>query len=95
MSVLIAVGGVIILVQRKAAVRSRIDIQVQNLRILFRIDTVYAELTPLILPMYYAYPKQREAYQVPNQYLFGSEMMAAAVTTPCLKGLNMAKTAVW
>lgn len=55
----------------------------------------YAELTPLILPMYYAYPKQREAYQVPNQYLFGSEMMAAAVTTPCLKGLNMAKTAVW
>lgn len=55
----------------------------------------YAERIPMILPMYYPYPKEREAYQVPNQYLFGSEMMAAPVTTPCLKGLNMAKTTVW
>ena len=55
----------------------------------------YAEGIPMILPMYYPYPKAREAYQVPNQYLFGSEMMAAAVTTPCLKDLSMAKTTVW
>lgn len=55
----------------------------------------YAEKIPMILPMYYPYPKAHEAYQVPNQYMFGSQMMAAAVTTPCLKGLNMAKTAVW
>lgn len=55
----------------------------------------YAEKTPMILPMYYAYPGAREAYQVPNQYLFGSQMVAAAVTTPCIKGLNMAKIPVW
>ena len=55
----------------------------------------YEEGIPMILPMYYPYPKAREAYQVPNQYMFGSQMMAAAVTTPCTKGLNMARTAVW
>lgn len=55
----------------------------------------YEEKIPMILPMYYPYPKSHEAYQVPNQYMFGTEMMAAAVTTPCIKGLDMAKTAVW
>ena len=55
----------------------------------------YAEGIPMILPMYYAYPKMCEAYQVPNQYLFGSELMVAAVTTPCIKGLRMAKVDAW
>lgn len=55
----------------------------------------YAEGIPMILPMYYQYPGEQEAYKVPNQYLFGSEMMVAAVTTPCIKALNMAKTVVW
>lgn len=55
----------------------------------------YAEKIPMILPMYYPYPRKQEAYQVPNQYLFGTEMMVAAVTTPCIKSLQMAKTAVW
>ena len=55
----------------------------------------YAERIPMILPMYYRYPRQKEAYQVSNQYLFGSEMMVAAVTTPCIKSLRMAKTTVW
>lgn len=55
----------------------------------------YAEGVPMILPMYYQYPKEREAYRVPNQYLFGSEMMVAAVATPCIKDLYMAKTCVW
>lgn len=55
----------------------------------------YAEGIPMILPMYYPYPNEQEAYQVPNQYLFGSEMMVAAITTPCIKNLGMAKTEAW
>ncbi len=55
----------------------------------------YAEGIPMILPMYYQYPGEQEAYKVPNQYLFGSEMMVAAVTSPCIKALGMAKTTVW
>ena len=50
---------------------------------------------PVVLPMYYFYPEQRCAYQVPNQYLFGSALMVAAVTTPCIKELRMARTTVW
>lgn len=55
----------------------------------------YAEKIPMILPMYYNYPKEWEAYQVPNQFLFGSQMMVAAITTPCISGVNLAKTTVW
>lgn len=55
----------------------------------------YKEGLPLILPMYDVYPQEQEAYEVPNQYLFGSELMVAAVTTPCIKGLYVAKVAAW
>lgn len=55
----------------------------------------YAEKIPMILPMYYSYPQNHEAYQIPNQYMFGSEMMVAAITTPCIEKLGMAKIAVW
>lgn len=55
----------------------------------------YAENLPLMLPMYYEYPQEREAYQVKNQYFFGTELMVAPVTTPRIKGLNVAKTKVW
>ena len=39
-----------------------------------------AELLPLILPMYHTHPEAAEAYQVPNQYWFGSELIAAPIT---------------
>lgn len=55
----------------------------------------YAEGIPVVLPMYYAYPKVRESYQVPNQYLFGSGLMVAAITTPCIKSLRMARVDAW
>jgi len=37
-------------------------------------------LLPLILPMYHTHPEAPEAYQVPNQYWFGSELIAAPIT---------------
>lgn len=55
----------------------------------------YAENMPLIEPMYYEYPENAEAYEVKNQYFFGSQLMVAPVTTPRIKGLNVAKTKVW
>lgn len=55
----------------------------------------YAEGIPLVLPMYYAYPGAGEAYQVPDQYLFGSGLMVAAITTPCIRSLRMAKVDAW
>ena len=49
---------------------------------------------PLCMPMYYRYD-QEEAYQVPNQYLFGDTLLVCPVTTPTDKRLNLAKTNVW
>ncbi|KAF2868497.1 glycosyl hydrolases family 31-domain-containing protein [Massariosphaeria phaeospora] len=36
----------------------------------------------LVEPMYWAYPEKEEAYKVPNQFRFGSEMIVAPVTQP-------------
>lgn len=48
----------------------------------------------LMEPMYYEYPECEEAYQCPNEYLFGGQLLVAPVTT---KGdaKGMAKTRVW
>lgn len=55
----------------------------------------YAENLPLILPMYYQYPEESQAYQVKNQYLFGSELLVAPITCKRLPGINMAPVKTW
>ena len=40
----------------------------------------YAELRPLVEPMYWEYPEKDMAYAVPNQFFFGSELMVAPIT---------------
>lgn len=46
-------------------------------------------------PMYYSYPQSEEAYNVPNQYMFGSELMVCPITTPQHKDINMGSVDVW
>lgn len=55
----------------------------------------YKEDLPLVLPMYYRHPEEKEAYQVRNQYYFGESLIVAPVTTPRIRELNVAKTTVW
>ncbi len=55
----------------------------------------HEELSPLVQPMYYAYPTENGAYEAHNQYLFGSELMAAAVTAPRSRVSGLAHTDVW
>ena len=55
----------------------------------------YKDDLPVVCPMYYENPEEREAYTVPNQFYFGSEMIAAPVTSPRILGLNVSATAVW
>lgn len=50
---------------------------------------------PLIQPMYYRNQEQPEAYQVPNQYYFGTDMIVAPVTSKCKPQVNRARVAVW
>src|SRR5699024_9784899 len=50
---------------------------------------------PICQPMYYAYPENWDAYGRKNEYFFGSELIAAPVTTARIENLNVAKTKVW
>lgn len=55
----------------------------------------YEEGLPLVEPMYYEHPEERDAYEVKNQYYLGSELVAAPITRPRNPRLNMAKVMVW
>ncbi|MBQ7786123.1 MAG: DUF5110 domain-containing protein [Clostridia bacterium] len=55
---------------------------------------------PLMLPMYHTNPEEKAAYEVPNQYWFGTEMITAPITEPMDEsGLASAKvffpTGLW
>lgn len=50
---------------------------------------------PLIRPMYYLEPECKEAYEVPNEYYFGTEMIACPVTKPMKKKACAASVEVW
>jgi len=46
-------------------------------------------------PMYYSYPYKDNAYKVPNQYMFGSELMVCPITKKQHKQLNMGSVTAW
>jgi len=50
---------------------------------------------PLVLPMYSVYPEDEEAYHGPNQYLFGSELIAAPFVAPRDADTQLSRQAVW
>ena len=55
----------------------------------------HTELEPLVQPMYYAYPKRSAAYEMKNQFMFGSELMVAPITKPNNTITQMGSTDVW
>jgi alpha-glucosidase (family GH31 glycosyl hydrolase) len=55
----------------------------------------HAQDEQLVQPMYYEYPKEDAAYRVPNQYFFGSELIAAPITQPSDNCTLCGWTDVW
>ncbi len=55
----------------------------------------HKELIPIILPMYYSYPEKDAAYQCPNQYWFGSELLVSPITEKSDACTRLGKTKVW
>ena len=55
----------------------------------------HSELLPLVQPMYYSYPKCQAAYEVPNQFLFGTQLMVAPITGPQDPYVRMGKVTAW
>lgn len=50
---------------------------------------------PLIRPMYYLEPEQPEAYEVPNEYYFGTELVVCPITEPTDKAAGTAYVKAW
>lgn len=50
---------------------------------------------PLCAPLYYEWPREEAAYVVPNQYLFGNQLLAAPVTAPADPDLRQARCGLW
>ncbi len=50
---------------------------------------------PLIQPMYYQYPETNEAYEVPNQYYFGSELIVNPITAKMNPVLRSGRVKTW
>lgn len=53
------------------------------------------DLIPMVRPMYHVYPACDDAYTVPNQYWFGSELMVAPITEKSDPIDGLGKTTVW
>ena len=53
------------------------------------------ENLPLIQPMYYLEPDREEAYQVPNEYYFGTELLVSPITQPVDPVSRAAKVRTW
>ncbi len=49
----------------------------------------------LIEPMYYRYPEKAEAYEVPNEYYFGTDLIVCPITEPLHPKLQMAEFKAW
>ncbi len=56
----------------------------------------YSEGIPLVQPMYYEYPDRGEAYGCNrNEYLFGSELLAAPITAPADRVTGLGAAEAW
>lgn len=55
----------------------------------------HQNIHPLITPMYYEYPMESSAYEVPNQYFFGSELIVIPVTEKVNETLLLAPVDIW
>ena len=49
----------------------------------------------LVRPMYYSWPEQSAAYEVPNQYEFGSELLVCPITTPMDQETLLGRVTAW
>ena len=55
----------------------------------------HTEGIPLVLPMYYSHPECLDAYNVPNQYWFGSQLIAAPITEKMDTASKTGKVTAW
>jgi alpha-glucosidase (family GH31 glycosyl hydrolase) len=55
----------------------------------------HADGEPIVQPMYYDHPDDLPAYDVPNQFMFGSELLVAPITSPADPATGLARVKAW
>ncbi len=55
----------------------------------------HKEGEPLLQPMYYHNPEVEQAYHVPNEYYFGTQLIACPITKPADPKIQMASFKAW
>ncbi len=50
---------------------------------------------PIVQPMYYDHPDEAAAYDVPNQFMFGSELLVAPITSPADRSTGLGRVKAW
>lgn len=55
----------------------------------------YSDGEPLVQPMYWNDPESWDAYSVPQEFWFGTELVMAPITSPSDKNVAKAKADVW
>src|SRR5205814_1798147 len=50
---------------------------------------------PLTRPMYVEYPNDEQAYQNPQEYLYGDNLLVAPITTPGVGPNRLSRQVVW
>jgi Glycosyl hydrolases family 31 len=53
------------------------------------------EGAPLVSPMYYDHPSEQAAYGVPNQFMFGTELLVAPITAPADPETRLGAVNAW
>lgn len=69
--------------ETRAALRDALRLRVRLVPYLHSMNhRAAARGIPLVLPLYYEWPELPEAYAAPTQFLFGSELLVAPITSP-------------
>jgi hypothetical protein len=55
----------------------------------------HSEAIALVHPMYHEHPSEASAYEVPDQYYFGSELVAAPFVAPADPDTRVSRQVVW
>jgi alpha-glucosidase (family GH31 glycosyl hydrolase) len=55
----------------------------------------HAEGLPLVRPLYYMYPNDKESYEVKNEYFFGSSLIVSPIVKKCSELVQMSHSDSW
>ena len=79
----------------EAAMRDCLRLRHRLLPYLATMNVRAHEGDPLVSPMYYDHPEDAEAYTVPNQFMFGTELLVAPITTPADPETGLGRVRAW